>query len=99
MDQLMTVIWSDNCNPTGVVKIRFKGPTFPLPTMAVQSKGQTKTVLNFPLLMKVNIAVHTTTTADDGDAGYKHDDTDDADHNYDDGEGGNSAGNSVGKII
>ena len=40
-DRLRTVSWSNNSHPTGVVNLRFKGPTFPLPLMAVQSKGQT----------------------------------------------------------
>ena len=31
----------DNSHPTGVVSLMFKGQTFPLPTMVVQSKWQT----------------------------------------------------------
>ena len=38
-DRLRTV--SDNSHPTDVVNLMFKGPTFPLPTIAVHLKGQT----------------------------------------------------------
>ena len=40
-DRLRTVRWSDNSHPTGVVNLRIKGPSFLLPVIAVQSKGQT----------------------------------------------------------
>ena len=35
--QLRMVSWSDSSHPTGVVKLIFKGQTFPLPTMEGQS--------------------------------------------------------------
>ena len=40
-DQHWTVNRSDNSHPTGVVNLRFRGPTSQLPAIAVQSKGQT----------------------------------------------------------
>ena len=35
-DRLRMIIWNDNSNQTGMVKPRFKDPTFPLPAMALQ---------------------------------------------------------------
>ena len=38
--RLRTMSWSEHSQLTGVVNIIFKGLTFSLPAMAVQSKGQ-----------------------------------------------------------
>ena len=40
-DRLWMVSWSDSSHPTGVVNLRFKGPTSILPSTTVQSKGRT----------------------------------------------------------
>ena len=35
------VTWSDNSHPTVEVNLKFKGPTFPLPVIAVQLNEET----------------------------------------------------------
>ena len=49
-DRLMAVSWSDNSNPTGVVKPVYGYPTFPLTAKARLSKGHTfkKKLVNYP---------------------------------------------------